>query len=155
MTCRITYQRIQDCLRNGLQLPIRLFFPVRINSFQLNPDPVKNAPNYYYYYYIYILLDIHEWRHHESDPTWIFSNIIDINFTFVFLIKSCLVTVLRCSLWRYISFSGEYFFWLKRIYVFEWSIFWLRICLSLPVDQSSFTSNSFRIRSCSYPKYFF
>jgi hypothetical protein len=50
-----------------------------------------------------------------------FSNILDINFTFVFLPCNC---VLGCSLWRDIgTLFREIFFWQKGIYIFKLSIF--------------------------------
>jgi hypothetical protein len=48
----------------------------------------------------------------------VFPYILDVNFTFVFL----LVSVLGCSLWRYIRFLKE-FFLLKGNYIFKLSIY--------------------------------
>jgi len=53
-----------------------------------------------------------------SDPTWIVSYILIINFTFVFPF----VSVLGCILWQDISFLGK-FFLQKGIYFFKFCIF--------------------------------
>ncbi len=58
------------------------------------------------------------------DPTYMFSNILDINFTFVFLPCKCVRLPIMT---RYKLFGPNY--------------------QILPVFQSSFTSNSFRSRN--------
>jgi hypothetical protein len=49
-----------------------------------------------------------------SDPACIFSNILDINFTFVFLIKSCHVSMFMMT--RYKFFGGIFFY--KKEFIF-------------------------------------
>jgi hypothetical protein len=64
------------------------------------------------------------------------------------------VSVLGCILWRDISFLGKIFH--RKEFIFLIGDF-LRNCQILSVFQKSFTSNSFRIRSCldQDPKCFF
>ncbi len=52
-----------------------------------------------------------------SDSTWIFSNILNINFN----LYSRLISVLGCILWRDISFFGK--FKKRGIYIFKLNIF--------------------------------
>ncbi len=78
-----------------------------------------------------------------SDPTWIFPNILDINFTLVFLPCKCVRLLIFC---RDISLLWEYFFWQKEIYIFNMSSF---------VFQGSYTSNSFGSRAAQIRNDFF
>ncbi len=84
------------------------------------------------------------------DPTWFFSNILDINFTIFFLHCKCVRLLIgtRNKPFRRI------FFWQNGIYIFK-SVFLLRNCQILPVFHSSFTSYSFPIRSCSDSEWLF
>ncbi len=73
--------------------------------------------------------------------------------TYILPLYSCLVNVRLLIMMRYKLFRGI-FFWQKGIYIFKLSIL-LRNCQILPVFQTNFTSNSFRIGSCSDPELFF
>ncbi len=58
-----------------------------------------------------------------SDPTYIFSNILYINFTFVFLPSKCVRLLILTRYTVPVSFLKEYFFDQKGIYIFNMNIF--------------------------------
>ncbi len=66
-----------------------------------------------------------------------------IFLTYILSLYFCLVRMLGCILWWDISFLGT----LREFVFLNWS-FLLRTCQILSVFPSSFTSNSFWIRSC-------
>ncbi len=86
-----------------------------------------------------------------SDPTKIFSDILDTNFTFVFLPWKCVRLLIMT---RYKLFKGI-FFWQKGIYFLNWASFCWEISNFYQFFRGSFTSNSFWSWSCSDPELFF
>ncbi len=82
------------------------------------------------------------------DPTWIFSNIFNINFTLYFR----LISVIRCILRRYISSSWGIFS--RNLYFLNLAFCWESV-LFLSFFHRIFVSSAFRIRSYPDPEWFF
>ncbi len=85
-----------------------------------------------------------------SDPTWIFSNILNINFSFVFPFWECV----RLHIITWYKLFREIIFKKKEFVFLNWA-FLLRNCQIWSVFTVFFTSNSFQIRSCPDPEWFF
>ncbi len=77
----------------------------------------------------------------DSEPSWIFSNILNINITGTFVFPSCKCVRLHI-LTRYELFMDIF---LKEFIFLVWA-FLIRNCQILSVFLSSFTSNSFLMR---------
>ncbi len=76
-----------------------------------------------------------------SDPALVFSDIFNINFTWILSLYSRLISLFDCILRRDISFQGDKKKESKLFYI----LFFWEIVKFFVVFRSSFVSNSFRI----------
>ncbi len=120
-------RRIRQITATYLQVLLKAVLWIRNDSFRIHPYPS------------FSWFRIHTYPDPVLDPTWIFSNILNITFTVVFLSCKCvsLHIMTRHKLFREIFFDTKEF-------IFELSIF-VEILSNLSVFQSSYTLNSFRI----------